>query len=411
MLVVALGPPPDPPCAGPLTRPVVIRCARSASPRLRADQARVATAQGRADAARPLLPANPTVAVTLGHRWNTVGDRALNVAGTISQPLEISGARRKRKAAAAADVAAQEHASEATEREVIANALLAHYDVLSARAEVEVLERGRATAVRLQEVALARAGAGLAAPLASDLAAAEAARLTEQVALGEGRVRIAEARLASALGLDPTAPLPEVRGELEPLPTAPGLTAAVEMAATRPEVAARKAEMRTLEAEIGRLRRERAPTPSVSFFAQTDGFNERVIGGGLSLPIPLPFPLGRTNKGEIRAAQAGVREASERVAAQTRALTLEATTAYHELEARSRAASAYPQAAQASARRSLDDLSQEIETGRLPVRDALLTQQALIELLLRAVHSRHQLCRASVALALAAGTSFETGAP
>jgi hypothetical protein len=35
-------------------------------------------------------------------------------------------------------------------------------------------------------------------------------------------------------------------------------------------------------------RRSRAPNPSVVLYAQRDGFNERVLGGGLAIPIVLP---------------------------------------------------------------------------------------------------------------------------
>ncbi|MGB1700278.1 MAG: hypothetical protein ACPHRO_10010, partial [Nannocystaceae bacterium] len=74
--------PPDD-CAGPLTREAVISCAARMSPRIEADRAHVAAAKGEADAARVILPANPTVSVTIGQRWNTLDDRALNVAGTL----------------------------------------------------------------------------------------------------------------------------------------------------------------------------------------------------------------------------------------------------------------------------------------------------------------------------------------
>ncbi|MCA9717876.1 MAG: TolC family protein [Myxococcales bacterium] len=410
LLLVTFAGPPDTPCSGPLTREAVIACATQQSPRVRADEARVAAARGEADAARVLLPTNPNVAITVGQRWNTLGDRAVNVSGTLSQRLEIAGERRKRAAVADAEIDARARAAEVTERDVIADALLAYYDVLAVREEVTIVARGLATAERLRGVAEARAAAGLGAPLASELAAAEVARFVEHVALARGRVRVAESRLAVALGLDPTAPPPEVRGSLTPLATSDDVDDALRVASTRPELERARAEKRAREAQLALSRRERAPAPSLSFFVQTDGFNERVIGGGLSLPILLPHPLGRTNKGEIAAARARVREADERVAAAARVLSVEATTAYHEYAARREAAGAYSAHADASARRSLDALADEIERGRLPVRDALLTQQSLIDLLLRSTRSRHQLCLASVTLVLASGARFDGGA-
>jgi cobalt-zinc-cadmium efflux system outer membrane protein len=399
--------PPGAPCSGPLTRERVIECATEASPRLRADRERIAVARAETEAARVMLPSNPKVAVTVGQRWNTVGDRALNVGGTLSQELEIAGQRRKRQASARATETAREHAAVATERDVVAGALLAYYDVLAARQEVEVVQRARETAQRLHDVADARAAAGLGAPIEVELAGAEAARLTERTALAEGRLRVSKVRLASQLGLDPTGDLPEVRGALVAPSAGENLRRIGELARSRPELASHRATRRSRSERLTVLRRERVPSPTLSFFAQTDGFNERVIGGGISFPIPMPFPLGRTNKGEIQATQAELRETDERIAAQERALTLDAAVAYHELKARQDAAAAYSESAEARARTSLEDLSSEIEAGRLLVRDALVTQQGLIALLLRAVEARHQACRASVALTVAAGIPFE----
>ena len=404
---LALAAPSPSACAGPLTRAAVARCAAQVSPRIRADRQRVGVARGEANAARTLLPSNPRVAFTLGGRWNTVGARALNVSGTLSQQIEIGGQRRSRKRAAAANVDASESRVDITERDVVADALFAYYDVLAARAEVVVTQRGHSTAQKLHEVAAARAAAGIAAGIGVDLAAAEVAHAAEHLALARGRARVAEARLASALGLDPSAPLPEVRGDLTPLPAPATSRLATESAKRRPELDQWRAQRRASEGRLRLLRRERIPTPSLSFFAQTDGFNERVLGGGLAFPIPLPAPLGRTNKGEIQAARAKIRVADEQIAAARRALTLEAVVAYRELQARQDAAAAYTADNEAAARRTLDALSTEIEQGRIPVRDALLTQQTLIGLLLRAVESRHELCRASVALALAAGLPFD----
>jgi cobalt-zinc-cadmium efflux system outer membrane protein len=409
MLVLAGGPGPEPGCTGPLTRHAVVRCATAASPRLRADRVRVEIARGEANAARVILPYNPTLSVTAGQRWNTVGARAINVTGNLSQRIEIGGQRRKRREAADADVAARQAESEITEREIVAKALLAYFDVLAARREVEVIDRGVETAQRLREVAEARASAGLGVPLEEDLAAAEVAALRENAALARGRVRVAEASLASALGLDPAQKLPPVRGELKPFAVPAGLSAAAAGANARPEIARQQSQRDAAQARLKLLKRERIPSPMLSFFAQTDGFNERVLGGGISFPIPLPHPLGRTNKGRIEAERSRIRESEERIAAENRAVTLEATVAYHEFEARRDAASAYDPAARTSANHSLEDLHEQIEQGRLPVRDALLTQQALLRLLLRGIESEHALCRASVALLLAAGAPFDGG--
>ncbi len=409
LFVVAFARPPGHPCSGPLTRDAIVACAARQSPRVRADLERVIAARGEAEAARVLLPENPRLAMTIGQRWNPGEARAVNVSGSLTQRIEIAGERRPRMKAARAEFAARRREVVVTRRHVIAGALLAYYDVLAAREEQRIIARGYAAAERLGVVAKARADAGVGAAVMGDLAAAEVSRFKEQVALAAGRARVAEARLASALGLEPTAALPELVGALVPLEARVDLERAVRDSSGRPEIERARARKRAREAELAWLKRARVPNLSLSVFARTDGFDERVIGGGLGIPIPLPFPVGRTNKGELEAARASVREADERIAAEGRALGLEATVAYHEFVARRQATEAYSAQLDETARRHLDTLAEELERSRLPVRDALLTQQSLIEVLLRSLESRHQLCRASVGLILATGASFEGG--
>ena len=112
---------------------------------------------------------------------------------------------------------------------------MAYYDLLAARRELLVITQGYDTALHMHEVARARADAGLGMPLDTDLAAAKVASLREQLALASGTVKVAESRLASTLGLDPTAALPEVTGELSPMAVPDGLQAAANGAA-RPTI-------------------------------------------------------------------------------------------------------------------------------------------------------------------------------
>ncbi len=61
------------------------------------------------------------------------------------------------------------------------------------------------------------------------------------------------------------------------------------------------------------------------------------------------------------------------------------------------------------AQKALTSLAQEVEAGRMPVRDALVTQDRLIDLLRAQLEARRALCVASVALARAAGFPLERG--
>jgi outer membrane protein, heavy metal efflux system len=139
----------------------------------------------------------------------------------------------------------------------------------------------------------------------------------------------------------------------------------------------------------------------------TDGFDERAIGAGLSFPIPLPAPLGRTNRGQIQAANARVRQTRAVMDATSRDTLTEVAVALHEWTARREALEAYPDAAMQRARDNMADVTAEIESGRLGVRDALLVQQALLTSLLRRASAEHELALASIDLARAIGLNPE----
>jgi cobalt-zinc-cadmium efflux system outer membrane protein len=383
-------------CRGPLTRDDVIECARRNSPSVLADRELVAGAKGYEREARVVLPENPEIEFSAAYREGPGGQRAANYYGRLTQEVEIAGQRRRRIAAAQADREATSKRVEVTERDVIADALVAYYDAIAARRELEVLEGTVQTAKLLEDVARERARAGAAAPIEIDLAEAEKAGVHEQAELARGRMEMAQTRLAILVGLEPGA-RPQLRGDLDPLPVAIDRIDD-EAIADRPELAEVGARQKAARARLGLLQRTRAPNLRFHLFVQNDGFDELVLGGGLSLPIPLPAPLGRTNKGAIEAARADIRETEARRDAVRRDITLEAAMAERQLAARRRAAAAYDDEAIARARKSLQDLADQAAAGRLDLRDALATQRTLLELLLRQVRAQHELCRAAVAL-------------
>lgn len=392
-------------CDGPLERDDVIACARASSPSVAADRERVAVARGDERSARVMLPSNPEVGFSAAYRRNDVGENAVNLYGTLSQEIEVAGQRRRRIATATAEREAASQRVEVTERDAIAEALIAYYEAIAARRELEVLESTRETTELLEKVARERARAGSAAPIEIDLAEAEKAGVHEQVELARGRMEQAQTRLAVLVGLRPGA-RPEVRGDLDPMPAPTGLAEDDELA-NLPELTLAASQTRAASARLELLRRERAPNLRLQFIVQQDGFNELVVGGGVSLPIPLPAPLGRTNKGAIEAARASIREAEARRAAVKRTVTLEVALAERELLARKRAVAAYDDAAIERARTSLQDLADQASAGRIDLRSALITQRTLLELLLRQVRARYELCRASVELARATNTLKE----
>jgi outer membrane protein, heavy metal efflux system len=158
------------------------------------------------------------------------------------------------------------------------------------------------------------------------------------------------------------------------------------------------------------IRRERVPNASFVATVQRDGFGELVAGGGISLGIPLPSPLGRTAKAEIAASVAAGRRARGEREIVRRRLALEATTATAELAASRETLALYEPEITRSALTTLEALAGALAAGQLELRDALLAQQSLLELLAGQLEAEHRVCIAAVALAHANGANLG-GAP
>lgn len=402
----------SPSCQQKVTRATVVPCALAQSPVVRGEQYAVEAARGREIAAGVLLPSNPVLSASAG--VPTVGTergRLTHWSGSLSQEIEIGGQRGARLEAARAELEAQSKRATLTERDVAAAALIAYFEALAARDELALAKSLAGVAQALATTADTRAAQGLASPVDADVAYAASIRLVQVRSTAERRATAAFATLIGGLGLDPTKGTFAVEGELVPLNLADvDRTRLAEQAVfTRAEIEVAQGEVVASERRAALLRRARVPNLTLSIFAQNDTLNERVVGGGVSLPIPLPGPLGRTNAGEIAEATALARRAETEVERLKRQVRLEVTTAADALASRRRELGAFDLKRLARAEDDLISISQEIAKGSLSIRDALLTQQALIELLEAHLSAKRALCIASVDLARTAGVALERG--
>lgn len=399
------------PCGPAMTRAKVVPCALAASPVIRGDRHAIDAARGREIAAGVLIPSNPVLSISAAHRSAAPNARAINWYVTLAQEIEIAGQRGTRLSNARAETLAQQKRASVNEREVTAAALVAYFEAVAARDELALSERLASIGGGLAAAANARSEQGLLAPVESDVAYAASIRLVQAKAASERRVASTFATLASLTGVDPTK-LVRVEGDLTPLAvTADDVSELVEKAlSARAEIDVARAEGTAGERRVTMLRRANVPNVTLSAFAQNDGFNERVLGGGLSLPVPLLGPLGRMNTGEIAEAAALVRRAEVEVERLKRQVRLEVVIAARIFTSRKRELDAFDSKRLARAEESLRSLGQELAAGRLTVRDALLAQQSLVELLGAHVEAKRALCLASVELARAAGLPLVRGA-
>ena len=400
-------------CEGTLDRRAVVACALGASLEVRRAQQELKVIAGRRVSAGLWLPTNPVVMGTASARWppremGTRGAAVPNWTATLEQQIEIGGQRSARLAESDAEAAAQIRRVAVAEQETAGAALRAYFDLLSANAELRIAEELTDAARGLSTFAEERVRSSLMSPVDGDLIMAEAVRVGAVRVDAERRRGIAQSTLAILLGRGGDVPV-EVEGTVELRPNEPTLSlgALVDRALLlRGEVAAFEAERRVVQQQLALWRRSRAPNPTISIFAERDGFDERVLGAGLSLPIPLPAPVGHTFAGQIAETTARLEQAGITLEQVRRRVREEVTTAFAMERAQTASLALYDPALLVRAKADIQALRDGISSRQLSVRDALVAERSLIELLLGELQARHALALARVELFRVSGESL-----
>ena len=373
------------PCSGSLSRDDVVRCILAQSLDVRLARQELKVIAGRRISAGIWLPANPLVSFQAADRTSPDRpDQFFNWIASLGQELEVAGQRGTRLAVADTEAQAQVRRVGVTEHNVAAVALTAYFEVLAARETRALAADLGPIAQGLGSFAQERVKANLMAPVDADLLIAETTRIGELRLEADRRVANVETVLAILLGREPGRPL-EVAGRLDvsdlPPPPEPLPALMTRALALRGEVAAAKADQRVASAQIAALRRARVPNPILRVFYQRDDFADQIVGGAIELPVPLPAPVGRTNAGDIAATRARAEQlqtATEQVRRQIRREVADALTA---VRTRRAAVSLYQPAQLTRARADLAALRDGLATRQLSVREALLAERTLIDLL------------------------------
>lgn len=388
-----------------VSRENLVECVMRASLEARAAGAGVRAAEGRILAARPWFPSAPTLSLT-GARRSSGGEQDLNWSATLGVELELAGQREGRREAATAEREAAVRSQEAGARLTALVAWKTYFDVLAAAETARLIERLEAGAKRVAEAARAFADRGAFAGAEADLADVAWVRVAQRRIAAARELELSRVVLAQLLGLAATSEL-VVQGTLTPL-HAPDH--ACPSADDPPSVASLEAESRAFAARAKVERRNRVPNPVVSLFAQRDGFNEQVFGAGVTLPLPLPEPVGRLHAGEIAENEALSRRAHLLASNERRAARSRLQQALARYDAARQAVSTYTAERLQRSEATLVSLSAAVEAGRLGIRDALILQEPLLEQLLGAIEARRALCVASAELLLAMNAHLENGA-
>ena len=340
----------------------------------RRDEIQAARARARAGEARPILASaleDPMISPSLDHLPFMLGGADVSV--TIEQRIPLSGIRGHRRASALADL-----------ERLRADAGRATLDVgvQAANAFLMLQERRRTAALLTQQIGFARdvvaaANARYASGTApqSDVlrAEVEVARLDVLARVLVSEVGGAEAMLNTSLARDADSPVPDLvpLALTQPIPSWPAMKIVL---ASRPELAAGRAEIARAEADVQVMRDMFRPMATI----RTGPAYTMAEGRGWMAMVGVSLPVWR---GKLRAGVAeaqAMRAMSEAdLQAMTRMIEGDAAVAVHQLRAARDRQAALTSDVLPRARMVIEPAVTGYASGQLPLVSVIEAVQAL----------------------------------
>lgn len=277
----------------PLTLDEAWRMAESANPSLRTTRANLDAAEGQLRDASGLLYNNPQLSTDQTRRrvpqTGQADTRFHEQTVGISQTFEIAGQAGYRREAAVRELAAVTESIDEVRRQVRAEVEQRFYRVLILQRRIET-EREALAAVNDAAAAVKkRVAVGEDSRLDGNLAAVEAERGHNQLAVLDEQLLQARAELATALQLPATA-LPEAAGELRTTPMAATLESLQAAARERPLLRSLEHREQAARHRLGLERSAAYPDITVGLSAGREApYDAREQFTRLTLSVPLPL--------------------------------------------------------------------------------------------------------------------------
>lgn len=284
------------------------RLAEAANPTLRSRQAQLEAAEGVRTDASALLFNNPQLSYERGRRdvpqSGLPTDRQVEWRAGLSQTLEVAGQRGYRRDSADAALSALRAEIDDLRRQVRSDVAQQFYRVLALQQRVELEAQALQLFERSAAAVQKRRSAGEDTKLDANVAAVEAERARNQLALAKEQLLDARSELGAKLQLPPEI-VPEAAGDLADKARAPAeplerLLSSVDM---RPRLRALMAREDSARAKLQLERASRYPDVTVGVNVGREGpgeARERVTTLSVSVPVPL-FKRNATGIGQAGA--------------------------------------------------------------------------------------------------------------
>ena len=277
--------------AEPLTLSQALDEARRDNPQLLAERQKLEIARGRLVRGRYWNPFNPQIEGGATQRRFDGGGSDVQPSAGVSVEIEVAGQRAKRieEAQRSLDRVNAEIAD--TERLLSARVKDAFYRILYLDRRRKLFRELEGLNRRLREASAERFRSGEVPKLEANLAVVRLGQSSKDTLGAERDYGNALGEMERLLGRPPLGAI-EVAGDLSARPTEVSVGRLLETALRiRPDVQARDAEIRRIDAETSLTRRLIVPNPTIlgGYDEETEsrGSRDRIIGGRISIPLPV----------------------------------------------------------------------------------------------------------------------------
>lgn len=373
-------------CVGNQKLISIIYCVLNHSPEYKIAQSNLEASLGRRKIAAYAFPSNPNLSTSNAIRRGTSNEsaifnnsipQAINGEIMLSQEIYIGGQREVKLELAQADIKTKIKNVQAIERSTIAQTVHSVLLYQASWEEFKLTQELNLLSKEIAKIADLRFKNGIGSEMDFEIALSESIKMNSLEEQARRNWQDAKTDLVVMMGVPYQEEL-NVYEEKKILKIPKEeLQEYIDLAEKRrPDLEVLELEINYTKSKIRLLQRERIPNLTISGYVQNDGFNERVIGGKVSIPLQ----IWRDNSGEIQEAKANSKISEERREIGGHTVRFEATKAWNGVESWKRAWQNFPPNILERTNENLLILKNAIATGKISVKDALITQKSLVDL-------------------------------
>ncbi|BDA77393.1 hypothetical protein LPTSP3_g03230 [Leptospira kobayashii] len=399
-------------CRPPWDLTKIANCIVENHPVYKTELLRLKEIQGRKKISSYYFPANPNISTYSSHRrasgpneiFSTTAQQAANFQVMVTQEIYTGGKREKAIQIADDEFKSQVFRMESVRRNLSFSSLQTLIRYLNLKKEEEITKNLYLLSKDLSYLAKARVREGISPAMDESLSAAEELRMAKVWQSSVRRLEETKGTLYLLLSIPLESKL-EWNPEIHIAPDLPNDRDSVIQLALlqRPEIPLSEREILLAIHRWEEVRLQKIPNLNFGAFVQNDGFNERVVGGQVSLPLT----IWRDYEGESAVAKAKEEQARESKETVTRIVKQEVINALSGYLTLKEEFSLYNTDLLNRTDEDLNFLREALKTGKVKVIDAINSQRVLVQTKLNYIQTKTDYESAQMELIRALGLPLE----